>query len=224
VRRKGRDTLFVLVIAILVVAIDMAAMPILREYLYGRAPTVMVLAGDFSIALLAGLAGLYFASRVGSPCWWRLGIGSPARRQATLVTLLLGLVVVVSNTVIMVTYYRQDTAQFAQIAPWAALLTPARASALAFRAALTENVFYRLLLFPLGAWAVGRFTRSRRAALVSGALLSALVCGLLHPGFGAGFLIGVALVYICHQGGLVPVMIVHFLTDVIPLTVVSVAL
>ncbi len=63
--------------------------------------------------------------------------------------------------------------------------------------------------------------RSQRAPLVVGALTSALVLGLIHPSFWSVFMIGLALTYIYYQRGLLPAMIVHFFTDAIPYTLVS---
>lgn len=93
--------------------------------------------------------------------------------------------------------------------------------ALAFRAAQNEEVIFRFFLFPLVAWGVRHFVRSRRVSLVTGAMASSLFFGLIHPGFFPAFLMGLALVYIYHQRGLLPAMVVHFFTDAIPYVLVS---
>jgi membrane protease YdiL (CAAX protease family) len=45
-----------------------------------------------------------------------------------------------------------------------------------------------------------------------------LLFGLIHPGFVLAFLMGLALAYIYLQVGLLPAMIVHFLGDLVPLS------
>lgn len=210
----------ILVAAALVVAADGSVMPVLRQGLYRRASTTIVFAFDFGIVLLAGMAGFFFASRVGCPGWWRSGKSKPASRRVTLITLLVAVFVVAGNTLVCVASRNQLT----ELAPWLVSLTPGTALALAFRAALTENIVFRLFLFPLVAWGVGHFIRSQRGSLVVGALASAFVYGLIHPGFVAAFLGGLAVLYIYHQRGLLPAMAVHFFGDAIPFVWLSMML
>ena len=100
-------------------------------------------------------------------------------------------------------------------------LTPQIAVVGSFRAPLYEETLWRFFLFPLVAWGVGHFLRYRRASLVTGALVPTLFFGLTHEGLQAAFLIGLALVYVYHQRGPLPAMIVHFFTDAIPYVLVS---
>lgn len=220
---RVRASIHILLVAALVVVADLALVPIFQVsgYLPSQAPTIVVLAWDFGVVLAAGLAGLFLAPRVGSPVWWRPGDGSPASRRATLITVLLSLLVVAYNTLSVVIYAVIYPDQMAAGAPWIIALTPGRAIALAFRAALNEETVFRLFLFPLVGRGVGHFLRSQRASLIIGALVSALAFGLIHPGFWSAFLIGLAFVYIYHQRGLLPAMVVHFFTDAIPYTLVS---
>lgn len=219
---KVRDPISIFLVAALVVAMDAVVMPILRQSgrFFPQLSTMVVFVIDFSLVLLTGLAGLFFASRVGSPCWWRQGNGSLASRRMNHITVLLGLTVVVGNTLVNLAYHNQA----AQLAPWLALLTPERAIALAFRAALNEEIFFRLFLFSLMAWVIGYFIRSQQASFVTGALASTIMYGLIHPGFVMAFLVGLALVYIYHQRGLLLAMTVHFFADVIPLALLSMML
>jgi len=215
---KVRNPISILMVAAMVVAADVAVMPILRQSLYRRASPTTIFAFDFSSVLLTGLAGLFFAPRVGSPCWWRPGDNSPASWKVTFIAALLGLAVVVSNTLIFVA----NRNQVAQQAPWLTSLTRETASALALRATLTENIVFRLFLFPLAAWVVGQFIRSQRTSLIVGALGSALMFGFIHPGFVVAFLAGLALNYIYYQRGLLPAMMVQFFGDAIPFVLLSI--
>lgn len=212
-----RNPISILVVASVVVAADVVVMPILHQSLYRQAAAKTILALDFSSVLLTGLAGLFFAARVDSPYWWRPGNSSPASRKVTFITVLLGSAVVVSNTLIFVT----SRNQVAQLAPWLIALTRETAIALAFRAALTENIVFRLFLFPLAAWVAGHFIRSRRISLVVGALVSALMFSLIHPGFLVAFLAGLALTFIYYHRGLLSAMTVQFFADAIPFVLLS---
>ncbi len=214
---RVRNPIAILMVAAMAVATDVAVMPILRHSLYHRASATTIFAFDFSSVLLTGLAGLFFAPRAGSPCWWHPGNSSPASRRVTFIAVLLGLAVVVSNTLIFVASRNQVTQQ----APWLTALTRKTAIALAFRAALTENIVFRFFLFPLAAWVAAHFIHPRRTALIVGALVSALMFSLIHPGFIVAFLAGLALNYIYYQRGLLPAMVAQFFGDAIPLVLLS---
>lgn len=210
--------LSILAAATLVVAMDTVIMSIL-ENLYHLDSATAVLVYDFTMVLVAGLAGSLLARRIDCPIWWRQHDGSSPSRHAKHAVLLLGLFVVVLNTLNNIL----NIGQARQIAPWIDLLTPETALALSLRAALNEEMVFRLFLFSLVVWIAKRFGRSRRASLVMGALASALAFGLIHGlGFVVAFSFGLALVYIYSRRGLLPVMTVHFLADAIPLVALSV--
>lgn len=137
----------IFVAAALVVAMDAVIMPILLGYLYHTTSTTMVFVIDFSVVLLTGLAGLFFAPRVRYPIWWRQSNRSSGSPRATYLILLLGLILVALNTSNNIVNIEQAK----QIAPWLALLTPETAIALAVRAALNEEIVFRLFLFPSAA-------------------------------------------------------------------------
>jgi membrane protease YdiL (CAAX protease family) len=223
INTRVRAAIPILLVAALVLLADLAVMPILQAagYVPAQIPTAAVLIWDFGFVLVAGLAGLFLAPRVGSPIWWRQGDSSRTSRRATLFPVVLGLVVVAYNSLSVVGYTLAHPDQMAALAAWSTALTPRSAIVLAFRAALNEEIVFRLFLFPLVAWIAGRLMRSRRIALVIGALASAFAFGLIHPGFFAAFVVGLAFVYIYYRRGLLPAMIVHFFADAIPYTLVS---
>jgi hypothetical protein len=90
-----------------------------------------------------------------------------------------------------------------------------------FCAVWCEETLWRFFLFLVVAWAFTHLLRSHRASLVIGPVVPTFFLRLIHPGFWSEFLIGLALVYIYYHGGLLPAMIVHFFTDAIPFTLVS---
>jgi hypothetical protein len=165
--------------------------------------------------LLTGFAGSFFAPRVSCPLWWRSRNSPSESKRAAYTAVALGLAVVIGCSMLNIASYTADPNQALQVAPWITLLTSERALALSLRAALNEEISFRLFLFPLVAWVFKRFIHSHQASLVIGALASSFVFGLIHPGFVMAFLTGLAIVYIYHQCGLFSAMSVHFLVDAI---------
>jgi len=145
-------------------------------------------------------------------------------RQKTYIVALLGLLVVICNAVLNLVFYVAYRDQASQVSPWLILLTPETALALSFRAALNEQVVFRLFLFPLILLIIRYFTHSQKASLVIAGLASAGLVGFIHPGFVQAFLIGLALIYIYYERGLLPAMITHFFADTIPLVLISLML
>jgi len=207
----------IFVVAALVVLMDVVVMPVLSS---GRAPSAGIFLNDFIVVLLAGLIGLFVSRRIGYPLWWRRGDGSTASRRATYVVVFLSVSVVAANTLIEVISVEKAV----DLAPWIALLTPEMAAAVSVRAALTEEAFFRLFLFPLIVWVFRYFVKSRESSSVIGAVVSTAVFGLIHPGFLLAFLIGLAFVFIYYHRGLLPAMMAHFFADAIPFVLISMML
>jgi membrane protease YdiL (CAAX protease family) len=224
-KKVGEVRLFLsfFVVAVLVVAVDAMLMPILVRF-YLQAGTALVLIYDFSVTLMAGWAGMFLARHVGLPVWWRSSNDSPVLRQKIYIIVLLSLFVVICNMVLNLVYYVAYHDQALQVSPWLVSLTSETALALSFRAALNEEVFFRLFLFPLILLVMRYFTHSQKASLVIAGLASAMLVGLIHPGFVQAFLIGLALVYIYYQRGLLPAIVVHFFADAVPLVLISLML
>ena len=125
----------------------------------------------------------------------------------------------VTNTLVNLTYLNQAT----QLPYWLTLLIPETAVALSLRAALTEEIVFRLFLFLLATWVIERFIHSQKRSMIVGAVASAFMFALMHgSGFAVAFPLGLALVYIYHRGGLLPAMIVHFFADAIPSALISI--
>lgn len=211
------------VVAVLVAAIDVMLMSILVRF-YLQASISLVLAYDFSVTLMAGWAGVFLARRVGSPLWLRSRNNSSVLRHKIYSIMLLGLLVIVCNTILNVVYYVSYHDQAMQAAPWLASLTPEIAIALSLRAALNEQVVFRLFFFPVILLIIRYLVHSQKASLVIAGLTSAFLVGLIHPGFVQAFLIGLALVYIYYQRGLLPAIVVHFFADAAPLVLISLML
>jgi hypothetical protein len=224
-KKVGEVRLFLsfFAVAVLVVAVDAMLMPILVRF-YLQAGIALVLIYDFSVTLMAGWAGVFLARRDDLPVLWRSSNDSPVLRQKTYIIVFLSLFVVICNAVLNLVYYVAYYDQALQVSPWLISLTPEIALALSLRASLNEQVVFRLFLFPL-IWLIIRyFTHSQKASLVIAGLASAMLVGLIHPGFVQAFLIGLALVYIYYQRGLLPAIVVHFFADAVPLVLISLML
>jgi hypothetical protein len=187
-------------VAVLVVAVDAMLMPILVRF-YLQAGIALVLIYEFSITLIAGWAGVFLARRVNSPLWWRSSNDSAVLRRKAYIIVLLGLLVVVCNTILNLVYYVAYRDQALQLSPWLILLTPGIVLALSLRAALIEQVVFRLFLFPLILLVTRYFAHSQQGSLVIAGLASAFLVGLIHPRFVQSFLIGLALIYIYYKHG-----------------------
>lgn len=204
-------------IAGLVAIVDTAILPVLLASAYRGATPAYVCAFDFGIVAIAGLSGAFFAARVGLPLWWRPCDGSKGSRRETAAVLALGLLVVLGNTLVLLA----SPDQLARVAPWLLQLTPTSAVLLAARAALTENVVFRLLLFSLAVWVARRARLGTRAGLFAGAAVSALAFALIHPGGGVALLAGLALAYVFARRGLLAAMGVQFLGDAVPFLILA---
>jgi hypothetical protein len=218
-----RSLLSFFAVAVLVVAVDAMLMPILTRF-YLQDSIAIVLIYDFSVTLMAGCAGVFLTRRAGLPLWWRASNDSPVLRQKTYIIVLLSLFVVICNAVLNLVYYVAYPDQALQVSPWLVSLTSETALALSLRAALNEEVFFRLFLFPLILLVMRYCTHSQKASLVIAGLASATLVGLIHPGFVQAFLIGLALIYIYYQRGLLPAIVVHFFADAVPLVLISLML
>ena len=216
---KYSGILFVLsifVAAALVVAADVVLAPILLEFYFQTSVTILFVY-DFSVVLFAGLGGMFVASRVGCPFWWRPSNSASVSRRATYITVFLALVIVAGNTLMNLVYAHES----AQLAPWLDLLTPETAAAISLRAALNEEIVFRFFLFPSLALVIRYLVHSQRASLVISALISAILVGITHAGFVLAFLLAFPLVYIYYRRGLLPAIAVHFFADAIPFLLIS---
>lgn len=209
---KMRDIVIVTAIALFVVALDVVMISLYDQMLTSLA---VVLAGDFSMFLIFGVAGIYFASRIGFPLWWCPSTDSPRSQQTSLITVLFGVTVVVGGTLLV--FYRIIWSPTLQ---WAASFTLGTATAFSLKNALYSEILFRLFLFSLVVW-IGDRLSSRKYSLALGAIASAFVGSFQGILFSApSFLIGLLSVYIYYQRGLVPAVLVRFLAGAVPFIII----
>jgi len=168
--------------------------------------------------LPGGLLGLFFASRMGFPWWWRPSDGSIKERWVSAITIILGAGFICIN-VLSVPLGTAADHPLLQVTPF----TTKIALAVSLRAALNEEIFFRLFVFSVAAWAINRVIHSRDGAIMIGAVVSAFLYALLHtPRGGMIFPVGLLFIYIYYKRGLLPVMVIHFFADAIPLVLLSI--
>jgi membrane protease YdiL (CAAX protease family) len=213
-----RYPLSILAATALIVVLDLMIVPIFRNQnlwgSYREAAVSHIIVGDIAFALGAGLVGLLVVSHLGLPIWW--SHNDEHSSQISLIVIVLGASLVLINLIM----YMTNLDQLASCS-FLTMFAPKTAIALSLRAALTEEIFLRLFLFPAIAWVVMHFLK-RELSLIIGGVVSSVYFGLIHPGFFLAFFVGLALVYIYYYKGLLPAMIVHFLADAAPFVYLAV--
>ncbi len=183
-------------------------MPFLHQKL--KFPSYSV-ALDVAVALLSGFLGKQCAIKAGVSLWWRSSDKLSINKQ--LISLFtFGIMVILPNTLITLYYANNETVS------WIRFSNVNEAVLLALRAALQEEIVFRLFLFPLSALVVGRMVNSRKSVIMIGTVLSAFLFAAMHThsGYVMAFASGLILAHIFCSNGLLPAMVVHFLADVIP--------
>lgn len=172
-----------------------------------------------------GIVGMWAASRLDLPVWWRSRDSEKFSKKALIIAL--GVVIVVLNMVVNVGSVVQMAGHpdVVESSHWISI-TPRTAVALSLHAAVTEEILFRLFFFS-AAWTASHFLRSKKDALITGAVISCFLFGLMDPGvpwFLFAFVLGFPMIYIYSRRGLIPVMVIHFLADSIPFVIISVIL
>ncbi|MBU7047700.1 MAG: CPBP family intramembrane metalloprotease [Theionarchaea archaeon] len=227
---KSKNFLIAVLAALLLALIDLepGALEILSSktiFIPDQTPASLLPVIAFFLYLFFGSMGIFLASRLNLPSWWRPGTDSPQSRRTTIYVVLLGIIIVILNTAINVgSVLMIGEAQIEQSSFWLFSVTPKTAVALSLHAAITEEILFRLFIFPLVALTAWYFLHSQKESLVIGAFVSLVLFGLMHPGlprFLIAFTLGIPVIYIYYNRGLIPAMITHFAADAIPFVIIS---
>lgn len=167
---------------------------------------------DVVIVLLALVFGRKVANRLEFPIWQVSYIVGMSKRSI-IISILIGVGIVSTNTIILCNY---DI----DMIPWLRFNNIYQPLLLAIRAALTEEIVFRLLIFSLICKFTNDISKSSTICFISGALFSAIAFGLPHSGFYLAFIFGIGLCYIYKNNGLISAMMIHFLADFIPFTLI----
>lgn len=167
---------------------------------------------DVVIVLLAFIIGRRVANSMGLPVWL-LSNAVDRSRRSIYISALIGIVIVSSNTYILCNYNIDAV-------PWLRFTNVYQSLFLAIRAALTEEVIFRLFIFSVIVKLTNKITKSGIICFILGALVSAVTFAVLHNGSYLSFIFGIGLCYIYRNTGLMPAMAIHFLADFIPFTLI----
>lgn len=202
--KKSLNNLYLYIIVSMIVITDILLISFLREKLNYEFPNVLF--NDVVTILIAGLLGKSFAFKNGFPLWWH-------RNQRLSILFILGLAIILPNT--LVYYYNENATA---IAPWLNFSNFKEPILISLRAGLQEEVIYRLFIFSLIVSGVNKVVNSKRISLIIGIIVSAFIFGILHSGFYWAFISGLILAYICYSYGLFFAILIHFLADAVPFT------
>lgn len=205
-----RKVVLSLSIGILAVVCACFVSGILQPLLYKGTSPLFLYAFEFFEYTISAFLGLIITERIALPGLWAQG----RTKQTNLVVVLLGATLVAANTAL----HYHGRSEALRLAPWLGTLDLTRAFFLSLRAGVTEEIVFRLFLLSLVAWITLGIFHNRRGAIGVGVLVSSFLSGLIHPGFMLAFLMGIALAYMYLRAGLVPAMIVHFVGDLVPLS------
>ena len=166
---------------------------------------------DAIISFFAIFIGKMAANVVGIPIWQTKY--ETINKQHLLISIIIGVIMIAINTLI----WNNNNAD---TVTWARFTDYFEPIYISLRAALIEELFFRLFIFSVVMLLVRKVSKSDIIALIAGALLSSIFFGLYHQGFYLGFLYGILLCYIYKHNGLVLAMIIHFLSDAVPFVVI----
>lgn len=166
---------------------------------------------DVVIIILAGSVGKHFASKAKLPLWWRRYSDISLKRQLFILSIL-GLAVIISN--ILIYYYNLN---FVAAISWLNFSNLKEPILLSLRASIQEEILFRLFIFTFVTYLMGKVIDSHKKSVIIGILLSAFIFGLMHR-FYFAYMSGVILAYVFYKNGLIPAIMIHFLADAIPWT------
>lgn len=175
-------------------------------------PLFQKLFSDAVLITITGLIGISLAKKIELPLWWNRDNEKSLSKQLAII-ILLGLAIILPNTLNY--YYNQHLATTVSWLNFSKLHEPILVS---LRAGLFEEVLYRLFGFTLITYIISKLVSSKKQSIIIGIFLSAVLFGLLHQGFIFAFYCGVILAYVYYKNGLLPAILIHFIADAIPFT------
>lgn len=208
--KNNKDYWIVIIIAFIVALINLGLIDILP---YNNT-TVAQSLNDFLIIAVTGCLGVAFAGKSKLPVWTAK---ISENKKHNLGIILLGFIAIAVNTIIFINSQQQAL----EVSPWLNQLTPLSALIISIRAALTEEIIFRLFFISAIMLFINKFMSSTKVPLILGVIIASVIFGSIHPGFLLAFVYGVVLSYIYINSGLIMVFIIHFFADFIPFLLVA---
>ena len=163
---------------------------------------------DIIVILLAVTIGRLVIKELGFPMW-RAKYSHDVDLKHIIASILLGVLIIISNTVI---WSRSN----GDMVSWISFSSYHQPIFLSLRAAVTEEIIFRLFIFSTVTLMASKISKSKMGPLVVGALVSSILFGLFHQGFYLPFIYAVMLCYVYRYNGLLLAMLIHFLSDAFP--------
>lgn len=167
---------------------------------------------DIILMVSAILLGSRNVRELGFPVW-QPKYEDEGSKKRLLISILIGSCIVIANTLVLLS---SDVSNV----PWLRFSSFFQPFLVSLRAASTEELLYRFCIFSVASRITGSIVKSRTIGIAAGAILSSILFGLQHPGFYFSFVIGAGLCCIYKNNGLIFAMLVHFLADFIPFTMI----
>jgi hypothetical protein len=208
--RKLRQYVDVLFIALAVFMLDVLLYSYFLQTNTNYINTLIFV--DVVAVLLSSIAGRKVAHSLDLPIWG-VSYTEVESKRSIFISALMGIVIVSLNTFVLCNYNIDGI-------PWLKFTNIYQSLFLALRAALTEEVIFRFLIFSVIVKLSNRVIKSKGICFIIGVLISAITFAMLHNGFYLSFIFGIGLCYIYKNTGLIPAMIIHFLADFIPFSLI----
>lgn len=210
---RYRKALWIVGFAVLTVLVDIPP----AKTIYPNQNLIEKVFSDFIFVMFFGLPGIYLTEQAGTPFLSR-GKTDKSSLDSWVFIALLSFAIIILNTFAWYVSYRQAAGYL----PWVRFLTPLNAVLLSAKAALSEEVIFRLFLFPLLIFVLKNFTNSIRIQVISSLIISAFIFSYsLHSGSPVSFVAGIIIGHIYYKKGLGAAMVVHFIADCIPFVMLS---
>jgi len=175
---------------------------------------------DFFIVLITGLIGYNLSDKVKLPKWWH-DKNNDFKKSAIIIGII-GLIIVAGNTLINILMFTSYREELLERESWIALLTPLTSILVSLRAAIMEEIIFRFFMITTITWALKFFISSERSNLTIAIILSSIIFGLIHSTFLVPLAFGLLLSYTYINYGLIPVLIIHFVANLIPFTLYTI--
>ena len=212
---KHKTITLILVFGVVVVLLDLG----LAGVVFVKKATLSQSISDFVIVVLSGLVGYLLAKHTDLPIWWRISDKNKKKNYITLCCV--GLVIVAVNSYVNIAAYIGNKSQLFKAQPPLELLDPLNAVLYSLRSALTEELIFRFLMISILVFMLQYFVKETKVRKYISIFMASLLFALIHPIFFIPLIMGLLLSYIYVNHGLMPVLLIHFLANVIPFVYIA---
>lgn len=227
-KRKGwwhillkKEYCYILIISIIILIIDIKIIPII--FVKNDLKTIVFI--DFIATMVCGIYGLNIALNLNLPTYY-ISYESNEEKSITSQVIFVSILIIIFNTFFWVASYSESI----QSINWFNMTKIYEVILVSLRAALIEEVIYRLFIFSFiilllkGIFNKFQIKSSRKKiTMISGFITSIIFSVFNHSNSIIAFILGgILITYIYYKKGLLVSMLVHFLGDLIPFLIVMI--